>query len=68
SVTHGDLTVQIQGEEEQSQGDTVRLPESTTIQEVVNSLNSVGASTASVIAILKTMNEAGTLNVPLEVM
>lgn len=68
SVTHGDLTVQIQGDQQQANGDTVRLPEATTIQEVVNSLNSIGASTDAVIAILKAMKEAGTLNVPLEVM
>lgn len=71
SVTHGDLTVQIQGDQEEedgTDGETVRLPESTTIQEVVNSLNSVGASTEAVIAILKAMDRAGTLNVPLEVM
>lgn len=70
SVTHGDLAVQIQGDAEDAeepQGDTVRLPEATTIQEVVNSLNSVGASTDAVIAILESMDEAGTLNVPLEV-
>ncbi len=69
SVTHGDLTIQVQGddEEEQPQGDTVRFPESTTIQQMVNSLNSVGASTDAVIAILKSMDEAGTLNVPLKV-
>lgn len=69
SVTHGDLTVQVLGadEEEDPEGDTVRLPESTTIQQMVNSLNSVGASTDAVIAIIKSMKEAGTLNVPLEV-
>jgi flagellar P-ring protein precursor FlgI len=69
SITHGDLNLQIQGnQQQQAQGDTVRLPESTTIQQVVNSLNEIGANTSTVIAILETMKEAGTLNAPLEVM
>jgi flagellar P-ring protein precursor FlgI len=69
SITHGDLNLQIQGnQQQQAKGESVKLPESTTIQQVVNSLNEIGANTNTVIAILEVMKEAGTLNAPLEVM
>lgn len=69
SISHGDLTVEVgNGEEEQTDGESVVLPRSTSVQQLVDSLNSVGAETASVIAILEAMDEAGSLTAPLEVM
>ncbi|MFB6356774.1 MAG: flagellar basal body P-ring protein FlgI [bacterium] len=68
SISHGNLTLQVQGNEEETQGESVVLPKATTIRQVVDSLNAVGASTDSVIAILEAMDKAGSLNAPLEVM
>ena len=70
SISHQDLSIQVNenGGEAAQQQETVSLPQQTTVRQVVNSLNSVGASTDSIIAILEAMDKAGSLNVPLEVM
>jgi len=69
SISHQDISVQVEdgGEDGQTQ-ETVSFPEASTVGEVVDSLNAVGASTDSVIAILEAMDKAGSLNAPLEVM
>jgi flagellar P-ring protein precursor FlgI len=68
SISHGNLSVQVAGDEEETNGESVVLPRSTSVQQLVDSLNSVGASTPAVIAILESMDQAGALTAPLEVM
>jgi flagellar P-ring protein precursor FlgI len=67
SVSHGDITLQVDGEG-QPQGESVIIPRSTTVQQIVDSLNEIGASTDTVVAILEAMDKANAIHAPLEVM
>ncbi len=70
AITHGDISIQVDGGDQEgaSSGETVMLPEATTVRDVVKSLNTVGASTDAVIAILEALHRSGALNAPLELM
>lgn len=69
AISHGEISLQVEGEEQPAgSGETVMLSEATTVRQVVDSLNAVGASTDAVIAILEALHQADALNAPLELM
>ncbi|MFP4686977.1 MAG: flagellar basal body P-ring protein FlgI, partial [bacterium] len=70
SISHGDITLQVDNGDDNGEqtGETVVLPEATNVRQIVDSLNAVGASTETIIAILNALDRAGALNAPLEVM
>ncbi|MGM0380772.1 MAG: flagellar basal body P-ring protein FlgI [bacterium] len=72
AISHGDISLQVTSDEEEATaaegGETMMLPESTSVQEVVEALNAVGASTDTVIAVLTALDRSNALSVPLEVM
>jgi len=64
AITHGDLSVQIQ----QRTGSMVDIPESATVQDVVDALNSVGATSQDIISVLQAMKAAGAIHAELEIL
>lgn len=69
SISHDDIQLEVDnGDDAEANGETVVLPESTSINQVVDSLNAVGASTETVVAILEAMDEGDALSAPLVVM
>ena len=72
AISHGDISLQVAADNDEpaaaEDGETMMLPEATTVQEVVEALNAVGASTDTVIAVLSALDRSGALSVPLEVM
>jgi flagellar P-ring protein precursor FlgI len=61
-VTAVESRTDIQVNEDSSGRQLVALPATTTVGELVNALNSIGASPRDVIAILQAMNQAGALH------
>ncbi len=68
AITHRNISLQIDNDDVEEDGETVMLPEVTTVDQIVDALNAVGASTDDVISILEALNRSGALNAPLEVM
>ncbi len=72
AISHGDISLRVAPNNNEpaaaEEGETMMLPEATTVQEVVEALNAVGASTDTVIAVLTALDHSGALSVPLEVM
>jgi len=64
-VTAMESRTDIQVDENGSSRQFVALPATTTVGELVNALNSIGASPRDVIAILQAMNQAGALHAEL---
>jgi flagellar P-ring protein precursor FlgI len=64
-VTAMESRTDIQIDENGSNRQLVALPATTTVGELVNALNSIGASPRDVIAILQAMNQAGALHAEL---
>jgi flagellar P-ring protein FlgI len=68
AIAHGNLSVVVnQGEDNESIGKTLELPGSSTIGELVNGLNSIGASSNDLISILQSIKAAGALQAELEI-
>ncbi|MCD4741865.1 MAG: flagellar basal body P-ring protein FlgI [Desulfobacteraceae bacterium] len=68
AIAHGDLSVIVnKGEIDESIGKTINLPGSSTIGELVNGLNSIGASSKDLISILQSIQAAGALQAELEI-
>jgi flagellar P-ring protein precursor FlgI len=61
-VTAVSNNTDIQIDENNSSRQLIALPATTTVGELVNALNSIGASPRDVIAILQAMNQAGALH------
>ena len=59
-VSREGVTVEIQGTDRK--GTAVHIKESATVKELVDALNSINASTADIIAIMKALKEAGALH------
>ena len=53
---------------EEDEGDVVAIPETTTVEELVSALNSLGASPRDLMAIFQALKRAGALNAELEIM
>ena len=85
SISHGDLTVTVAGEEEpqeldpdiedpmleeedEDDGATMMMPRGSSVSEVVQALNAVGAEPEDIIAILQAIDRAGALHADLEIM
>ncbi len=68
AIAHGNLSVIVnQGRTNESVGKTLELPGSSTIGELVNGLNSIGASSSDLISILQSIKAAGALRAELEI-
>ncbi len=68
AIAHGNLSVIVnKGEENEGIGKTMQLPGSSTIGELVNGLNSIGASSNDLISILQSIKAAGALQAELEI-
>ncbi len=68
AIAHGNLSVIVnKGEENEGIGNTLELPGSSTIGELVNGLNSIGASSNDLISILQSIKAAGALQAELEI-
>ncbi|MCK5313260.1 MAG: flagellar basal body P-ring protein FlgI [Desulfobacteraceae bacterium] len=68
AIAHGNLSVLVnKGEENEGIGSTLELPGSSTIGELVNGLNSIGASSSDLISILQSIKAAGALQAELEI-
>ncbi|MCP3901292.1 MAG: flagellar basal body P-ring protein FlgI [Desulfobacteraceae bacterium] len=69
AIAHGSLSVIVnQGEANEGIGKTLELPGSSTIGELVNGLNSIGASSSDLISILQSIKAAGALQAELEIL
>lgn len=64
AVTRGSLSLRVQG---QGSGPSVAVPQSATLQQVVQALNLMGASPPELVSILQAMKAAGALKAELEV-
>ena len=68
AIAHGNLSVIVnKGTEGESIDKTLNLPGSSTIGELVNGLNSIGASASDLISILQSIKAAGALQAELEI-
>lgn len=65
AVAHGDLNVMIQGQDPEY---LMELPETSTIGELVNGLNSLGVQPRDLISILESIKAAGALQASLEIL
>ena len=64
AVTRGSLSLRVQAP---SSGASVAVPQSATLQQVVQALNLMGASPPELVSILQAMKAAGALKAELEV-
>lgn len=68
AIAHGSLSIIVnKGQENESVGKTMELSGSSTIGELVNGLNSIGASSTDLISILQSIKAAGALQAELEI-
>jgi len=68
AIAHGSLSIIVnKGQENEGVGKTMELSGSSTIGELVNGLNSIGASSTDLISILQSIKAAGALQAELEI-
>lgn len=65
AIVHGDLKVTVTKNNQQSEGTALNIKEGTSVQTLVDALNSIGASSKDIISILQAMKEQGALRAEL---
>jgi flagellar P-ring protein precursor FlgI len=66
SIVHGDLKVTVSKNNQQNEGTALNIKEGANVQTLVDALNSVGATSKDIIAILQAMKEQGALHAELK--
>jgi len=67
AIVHGDLKVTVSVNNQQAEGSALNIKEGTTVQTLVDALNSVGATSKDIISILQAMKAQGALHAELEI-
>ncbi|MEW6680693.1 MAG: flagellar basal body P-ring protein FlgI, partial [bacterium] len=66
AISHGNLSVVIEGEEKgKKEGSVILMNEGISVSEIVSSLNAIGANPSDIVSILQAMKEAGALFAPI---